>query len=217
MAVLTGGRGELNDAAAASIHRIDRQIGHLLQITEARRQMWLQEQYWDEYQEYLDGGPWAPIAAYPSPDAPHIRNGGEAIDTDERITEVLNEHGWFHTVYDADGNLEEPWHYEYFIDRDQHRNDPTPTTQEDTDMSMNTFRHPNGTIFFIDEMGADHLGDYKTADIGLGEFIQTAADAFGAPVQVNERQFDITVAIANRRWEAKKNEIIAGVVKALQE
>lgn len=160
MATLNGGRGELNDAAAASIHRVDRQIGRLLQITEARRPLWLQEQYWDEYQEYLNGGPWAPIAAYPSPDAPHIRNGGEALDTDDRITRVLNENGWFHTVYDGDGNLVEPWHYEYFIDRDQHRFDPAPSaidlSQED---EMKLIRWNGRHVFGIAKEAVYHVPD----------------------------------------------------------
>lgn len=139
---LSHGRGQLADAAAASLHRVDAHIGHPLQITEAGRPMWLQQQYWDEYQAYLNGGPWAPIAAFPSDEAPHIRNGGEAFDTNERNTPVLNEHGWFHTVF-RDGELVEPWHYEYQWWRDQHRNDPAPAapsalpeTEGDSDMRV---------------------------------------------------------------------------------
>lgn len=83
-------------------------------------------------------------------------------------------------------------------------------------MSMQTIRHPNGTIYFVDELGADHLGDYKTADIGLGEFLDANAEVFGGAENVSAREFDIAVAIATRRWERKKAEIVAAVVKALQ-
>lgn len=96
-------------------------------------------------------------------------------------------------------------------------NRPAPTPQpEEPEMSMQTIRHPNGTIYFVDELGADHLGDYKTADIGLGEFLDANAEVFGGAENVSAREFDIAVAIATRRWERKKAEIVAAVVKALQ-
>lgn len=37
-----------------------------------------QQRHWDAYQRYLRGGPWAPVAARPSPNAPHIRTGNPA-------------------------------------------------------------------------------------------------------------------------------------------
>lgn len=91
----------------------------------------------------------------------------------------------------------------------------TPAKEED-DMSMNTIRHPNGTIYFADDLGADHLGDYKTDDIGLGEFLEASARVFGGADQLTAREFDIATAIATRRWERKKAEIVAAVVAALK-
>lgn len=110
---LGGGRGWLEEAAAASIARVDRQIGHRQQVTEAGRTWEQQKKHWDIYQR--DG---KPIALHP--DTPSIHQLGAAIDTNERHTAILNDHGWFHTVY-RNGQLVEPWHYEYFANRDNHR------------------------------------------------------------------------------------------------
>lgn len=119
MTDLSHGRGWLDAAAAASLRRIDAELGHPLDINEAGR-TWAQQD--DFYQTYLRVG-W-PIAL--SPDAPSIHQLGRAIDTDEQNTPVLNRHGWFHTVY-RNGVLVEPWHYEYDAANDQHRN-TTPAT-----------------------------------------------------------------------------------------
>ncbi len=118
---LSGGRGQLDAPAAASLKRVDAEIGHEHQITEAWRSIEKQRQYWDAYQAYLNGGPYAPIAAKPGSDAAR-HPLGLAIDTDERDTDILNDHGFYHTVYRS-GVLVEPWHYEYFSDRDNHLND----------------------------------------------------------------------------------------------
>lgn len=109
------GRGWLDKGAALSIARIDDQIGHPLQITEAGRTWAQQNAHW---QTYLRDG--SPIAL--SPDAPSIHQLGNAIDTDERNVPVLNDHGWFQTVY-RNGVLVEPWHFEYDKTRDNHEGD----------------------------------------------------------------------------------------------
>jgi hypothetical protein len=123
---LGGGRGRLALEPGRSLHRIDRQIGHLLDINEALRTRAKQQRYWDDYQAHLAGGPWAPIAAHPD-DTERARHLiGYAIDTDEQITAVLNDHGWFHTVYrwvNGVYTLVEPWHYEYDPNRDNHRHE----------------------------------------------------------------------------------------------
>jgi hypothetical protein len=115
------GRGWLDAPAAASLARIDREIGHPLDINEAGRTWAQQDEF---YQTYLRDG-W-PIAL--SPNAPSIHQLGRAIDTDEQNTPVLNRHGWFHTVY-RNGVLVEPWHYEYDAARDQHINDSGPSAR----------------------------------------------------------------------------------------
>lgn len=119
---LAGGRGWLNAAAAASIARVDAAIGHLLQITEAGRTEAEQQAHWKRYLAYLNGGPWAPLAAKPRT-SPH--EFGNAIDTNERLVALLAEHGWSRPL------KSEPWHFVYNPNNDQHRYDPAPAGEED--------------------------------------------------------------------------------------
>jgi hypothetical protein len=112
MVDLGHGRGWLNPEPAASIARIDAQIGHPQQITEAGRTYAQQLAHWNTYQR--NGHP---IALHP--DTPSVHQKGAAIDTDERHVTILNDHGWYQTVY-RNGKLVEPWHFEYFPKRDNH-------------------------------------------------------------------------------------------------
>lgn len=114
-------RGWLSPAPAASIARIDRQIGHPLQVTEAGRTWAQQKAHWDTYQRYGK-----PIALHP--DTPSLHQLGNAIDSDEaqRFVGLMADHGWIRTVW-RNGRLVEPWHFEYRIADDRHRNDPAPT------------------------------------------------------------------------------------------
>lgn len=119
------GRGRLAAEPAASLARIDGYVrahwGRPLDINEAWRSPEDADKNYRAYQAYLNGGPWAPIGL-PASQSIHCR--GYAIDTDDSwLTWLLNDHGWFHTVY-RNGRLEEPWHYEYFAARDNHRNEP---------------------------------------------------------------------------------------------
>ena len=127
MVDLGHGRGWLNASAAASIFRIDRQIGHPLQITEAGR-TWAQQN--EHYQRYLRDG--YPIAL--SPDTPSVHQEGEAIDSDEAqtIPALMDANGWLLTVF-RNGKLIEPWHREYFIEHDQHLYDPAPKPRTEED------------------------------------------------------------------------------------
>ncbi|MEV8167329.1 hypothetical protein AB0O70_05335 [Microbacterium paraoxydans] len=123
---LGGGRGWLTKEAAASIFRIDRAIGHRLQITEAGRSFFQQDQHWQKYRR--DG--W-PIAINPRNDPPSVHQIGDAIDSDEaqRFVALMAEHGWIRTVYRWVGGvwtLVERWHFEYFPSRDKRRLDPVP-------------------------------------------------------------------------------------------
>ncbi|MEW2011481.1 hypothetical protein AB0300_18635 [Microbacterium sp. NPDC078814] len=116
------GRGWLEVEAAKSQARIDRALGHPQQITEAGRSWEQQNEHW---QHYLRFG--APIALHP--DTPSVHQMGRAKDTDERDVALMNDHGWFQTVYrwvNGRRTLVEPWHFEYDPARDNHRNDPAP-------------------------------------------------------------------------------------------
>lgn len=203
------GRGWASDAAAASIRRMDKQLGRPVQITEAGRSGADADANYARYLAYLDGGPWAPLAL---PASKSVHCQGDATDSnDARAPWETN--GWVQTARYPD-DRDEPWHREYRIDRDQHLNDTTP--QEEEMMEAKLIRHPSGTIYVVDEMGADHLGDFRTEDIGLAEFITEAEKIFGPVQQVSAREFDVRVAIADRRWARKHAVMVADVVKAMR-
>lgn len=201
-------RGWASDAAAASIFRIDKQLGRPVQITDAGRSAEDADANYARYLAYLDGGPWAPLAL-PANKSVHCK--GDATDSDDTDA-PWTANGWAQTARYPD-DRDEPWHREYFPDRDQHRTDPN--TKEETDMAK-LIRHPNGTIYIIGEMGADHLGDFRTTDIGLDELITSAERVFGPVEQVTAREFDVSVAIAERLWARKHTQTVADVVRAMR-
>ena len=128
------GRGWLNRPAASSVFRIDRQLGHALQITEAGRTWGKQNEH---YQTYLRVG--YPIAL--NPDTPSIHQKGGAIDSNEaqRIVAILEDHGWRRTVYrwvNGVWTLVEPWHFEYFEHLDNHRFEGSPAGAQEDDMDI---------------------------------------------------------------------------------
>lgn len=129
-AELSGGRGTLPADAAASIHRIDRQIGHRVQITEAGRTYARQLYLW---QQFVNGVPGFNRALHPdNPLANHVLADGRrgAVDSDEQTGVPWAEHGWILTASD------EPWHREYFAEHDQHRNDEGDDMFTDEDRAM---------------------------------------------------------------------------------
>lgn len=116
---IPGGRGRATLRCVQSIERIDAQLGRRLGINSAWRDPIEQERLYTAYRNYVNGnGPWAPIALPPEQSV-HCK--GEAIDTDDNnaaMTRVLNNNGWFHTVF-RNGQLVEPWHYEYNQSKDK--------------------------------------------------------------------------------------------------
>jgi len=158
MVDLGGGRGWLDRPAADSVFRIDRQLGHLLQITDAGR-TWGQQNV--EFQTYLRVG--YPIAL--DPDTPSIHQRGAAVDSNEaqRILAIMADHGWYRTVYrwvNGVWTLVEEWHFEHSPERDNHINDPAaPAAQipsEEDDMLA---------LRIKDGAGRSHL-----AALGVGVF-----------------------------------------------
>lgn len=90
------------------------------------------------------------------------------------------------------------------------------TTVKDDDMSMERIRRASdGSIFFADELGADHVLDYRSADIGVGEVLQALTAAFGPEKTIADRDWDVAAAISQRRWAAKKSQIVNEVVSKL--
>jgi len=163
---LTGGRGWLNPAPAASIARIDRALGRPLQISEAGRSFFQQEKF---YKAWLNGtGNYAL-----SPYAPSVHQIGDAIDTDDWVhhTALLNEHGWFQTVFWPDGTLREGWHFEYDPSRDQHINDAAPTGTKEDDMIEDLytkFGKKGGQPVKAGEAPNLHINDQKDVSVVRG-------------------------------------------------
>lgn len=163
------GRGWLNRPAAASIRRIDRQIGHPLQITEAGRTWGRQNEHWLTYKRVG-----RPIALHP--DTPSEHQKGNSVDSDEaqRIIAILEDHGWRRTVYrwvNGRWTLVEPWHFEYFAHLDNHRNDPAPSgsatappvSEEDDDMIAGRIIDGRGVQHHV-IIGNGHLRHLINAD-----------------------------------------------------
>lgn len=135
---ISGGRGRATLQCVQSIHRIDAQIGRLLDINSAWRDPIEQEALYTAYRKYVNGtGPWAPIALRPE-DSVHC--DGEAIDSDDQsaaMVKILADNGWFRTVYrwvNGVYTLVEPWHYEYDYKRDKYFGG-TPAGEQEQDLT----------------------------------------------------------------------------------
>lgn len=168
------GRGWLSRPAAASIRRIDRQIGHPLQITEAGRTFFRQEQHWLKY--LRDG---YPIALNPNTPSEHQK--GLSIDSDEaqRIIAILEDHGWRRTVYrwvNGKWTLVERWHFEYFAHLDNHRNDPAgasstpaPHVPKEDEIMEAYVAVPSGAVVHLFPGGRHIFGSKQEYDAYRGD------------------------------------------------
>jgi hypothetical protein len=91
---------------------------------------------------------------------------------------------------------------------------PTAPEKEE-DMTLKLHRDTErGSIYFVDEFGADHLTDYRSPDIGFEEYVLAAQRAWDTE-GLNARDWDITNAIAQRRWDQKRAQIVDDVVAKL--
>jgi len=163
------GRGRLAPDAAASIARIDAQIGRPLDINSAWRDPELQDRMYEAWIAYIDGRGPKPDHGRALPSWSSVHCKGRAIDTDDQdLGRVLNDHGWLRTASD------EPWHYEYFAHRDNHRNAPaggnaTQLPTEESEYEMPWIASVKGT-FWLCEPGkkAHKLGrGSKAREAGL--------------------------------------------------
>lgn len=116
-------RGWLAPAAAASLARIDAQLGRLADVNEAGRSPEQADANYARWLSYLAGGPWAPYAL---PAAQSVHCIGEAVDSDDwydaAAAAVWRDNGWRQTaLYPNNPKKNEPWHGEYFIEHDNHR------------------------------------------------------------------------------------------------
>jgi hypothetical protein len=118
---LSHNRGQLRPAPAASIWRIDVALGHPVDINRAYASWSQQYIYYRAYQNYLNGGPWAPLALHPDLSW-HCK--GMAVDTDESprtvpsTAQVWADNGWRFEVQS------EPWHGQYYTSLDKNYGKP---------------------------------------------------------------------------------------------
>lgn len=154
------GRGWASPTAAASIRRIDAQLGRLADINEAGRSPEKANENrrkWLAYERYLNGGPWAPKAPFALGADESVHCWGDAADSDDwydpRAAAVWRDNGWRQTArYPGNPAKDEIWHGEHFVHLDNHRYDPTPTPtaapQEDAEMNLITW---NGRVWLISD------------------------------------------------------------------
>jgi len=186
---LGGGRGWLDAAPAASIRRIDAALGHRVQITEAGRSFFTQEEHWLKY--LRDG---YPIALNPNTPSEHQK--GQAVDSNEfqRNQTLVEEHGWRRTVYrwvNGKWTLVEPWHYEYFAHLDKHINDHVPPViQEENEMTY-AVRLDNKHLFHI---GFGQIKHLRTNSVVKGNHNKGPADLTMLIVQPDDRWIDLKQA-----------------------
>lgn len=128
------GRGWASPDAAASIRRIDQQLGRPADINEAGRSPEKADNNYRKWVAYNNGtGPWAPYAL---PASKSVHCTGNAADSDDwynpDAAAVWRDNGWRQTARYNDAR-DEPWHGEYFQSLDNHRDEPAPAgEQEDT-------------------------------------------------------------------------------------
>lgn len=166
------GRGWLDQPAAASLLRVDRQIGHPLQITDAGRTY--EEQAYLRWLYEIGQGS---FAAKPG-ESPH--EFGNAIDTNERLVDILHDHGWRRPLSD------EPWHFVYWPNLDNHINEEAPLPIA-KDAEMYVISSANRQAHLVGPGWARQLNDEESINIG--------AIASKATV-VNDRQFDLCLSVA---------------------
>lgn len=133
------GRGRARADAAASIKRIDRQLGRPADINEAWRspeQANANRARWIAYQQ--GRGPKAPYALG-AEDSVHCE--GTAADTDDhrdaRAAAVWRDNGWRQTARYSDSR-DEPWHWEYFAHLDNHRHETDTDDMPDMNEIINS-------------------------------------------------------------------------------
>ena len=190
------GRGWLAPAPAASLARIDAQLGRPADINEAGRspeQANENRRKWLAYERYLNGGPWAPKAPYALGADQSVHCWGYAADTDDSYdpaaSAVWERNGWVQTaLYPNNLAKHEPWHREYREDRDQHRNDPAPAGAEtptipvrrDT-MSIPPLANTGGDNRIWDVSGGAKRHITKSAEMDVYKKIAEQLDPHGRP------------------------------------
>lgn len=144
-----GGRGRLAPAPAASLARIDEQLGRPADVNDAWRSPAQADANYAAWLAYLNGGPKAPYAL-PARDSIHCR--GYAVDSDDwydaTAAAVWRRNGWRQTArYPDNPKKDEPWHGEYDEDLDEFYGRPaggvTPSKKKET--KVKTYHYEDAT------------------------------------------------------------------------
>lgn len=150
------GRGQLRSAPAQSVFRIDAALGRPLDINRAYANWAQQMSYYTAWTAFRanptawrranPGKPDPPLALHPD-QSWHCK--GMALDTDDRLR-TFTDHGWLFVVQS------EPWHAQYYPDRDKYYGQPAggtskPITEEEDDMALAVFTKPKdaATVYEI--------------------------------------------------------------------
>jgi hypothetical protein len=119
------GRGRLAAEPAASVARIDAQLGRPADINEAWRSPAKADANYAAWVRYQNGGPWAPYAL-PAKDSVHC--DGYAADSDDwydaGAAQVWRDGGWRQTARYPGTARDEIWHGEYFRQLDKFYGQP---------------------------------------------------------------------------------------------
>lgn len=161
------GRGWLDAPAAASVRRIDRQLGRPADVNDAGRSAVQADANYARWVAYQNGGPWAPYA-FPASKSVHVKGG--AVDSDDwynaHAAAVWRDNGWRQTARYND-DRDEPWHGEYFAHLDNHRNDPIPAgaaddkNEQENDVNVKVYVHKETNKLLL----VDHL-NMRVRDLG---------------------------------------------------
>lgn len=129
------GRGWLAPEPAASLARIDAQLGRLADINEAGRSPEKADENYRKWLAYKNGsGPWAPYAL---PASKSVHCWGYAADSDDwynaAAAAVWRENGWRQTARYSD-DRDEPWHGEYSTSNDKNYGKEIPMSISSEDV-----------------------------------------------------------------------------------
>lgn len=210
------GRGWAAPTAAASIRRIDRDLGRPADINEAGRSPEKADKNYRKWLAYKNGtGPWAPYAL---PASKSVHCWGNAADSDDwynpAAAAVWRDHGWRQTARYND-DRDEPWHGEHFPNLDNHRNDPAPAGEatdpalapepEPEEDNMKVFAYikkADGRKWYVQfDSTSGFWSEFVTENV---DYARSVAEKFGggAPMLTEQHRDDLK-AERDRLVEAK--------------
>lgn len=159
-----GGRGRLAPNPAASLARIDAQLGRLADVNDAWRSPNVADENSRKWLAYQNGT--GPIAPYALDRWGSIHCRGYATDSDDwydpAAAAIWRRNGWRQTaLYPVGDSRREPWHGEYDEALDQHLGQPAVTATGNLPIPEG-----NSTMFIIHNASNPSQLVLVTADAG---------------------------------------------------